>query len=267
MSQTLDSNRILTLFARKKSNILSVYSTAGFPQINDTITVLETLQSCGVDMIEIGMPFSDPIADGPTIQESSTRALENGMTTALLFQQLKDVRKTVSVPLILMGYVNPVIQFGIENFCAECSRVGIDGVILPDLPLYMYEQEWKPLFMKYGLHNIMLITPQTPKERVELINAASGGFVYAVSSQGTTGGALTLDDTRTAYFQRLKEYRNEGVLTLPVMIGFGIHDKTSFDAACRYAEGAIIGSAFIKAIADNSRPLQENIHSFVEQLQ
>ncbi len=258
-------NRITSLFQEKQHDVLSVYFTAGFPRLDDTTSILETLQECGVDVVEIGMPFSDPVADGPTIQESSTEALQNGMTTALLFEQLRHVRATVRLPLVLMGYVNPVLQFGIEKFCAECAAVGIDGVILPDLPRETYLSEWKPIFDKYHLHFIMLITPQTPEARVRSIDAASSGFVYAVSSSGTTGGALAMDDARIAYFQRLKHYRAEKMLANPTMIGFGIHDKASFDAACEYANGAIIGSAFIKAIsgASSTEDLKARIRAYL----
>jgi tryptophan synthase alpha chain len=269
MTQTHVSNRISILFDKKPDNILSVYCTAGFPALADTVKVLETLQECGVDIVEIGMPFSDPIADGPTIQESSTHALQNGMTTDVLFEQLRNIRKTVSMPLVLMGYVNPVMQFGIERFCNKCAEIGIDGVILPDLPMTVFETEWKPLFDKANLQLIMLITPQTPKERVQRVDALSGGFLYAVSSAGTTGGALEMDDARSAYFRRLQDYRKDGTITNPVMIGFGIHDKSSFDAACSYANGAIIGSAFIKALTENthndsSKSLEDRIKSFVQ---
>lgn len=263
MAQTLVSNRIATLFEQKERNILSVYCTAGFPNLYDTVPILEALQKSGVDMIEIGMPFSDPIADGPTIQESSTHALQNGMTIDVLFQQLQHIRQTVTIPLVLMGYVNPVLQFGLENFCAKCAAIGIDGVILPDLPVEVFEREWKPLFEKNNLCNILLITPQTSKERVQRIDAVSSGFLYAVSSAGTTGGALAMDDARTTYFQRLQEYKTQGVIRNPIVIGFGIHDKASFEAACQYANGAIIGSAFIKALSLNQGDVEQTISTFI----
>jgi tryptophan synthase alpha chain len=263
MAQKLAPNRIATLFEQKKRNVLSVYCTAGFPNLHDTAPILEALQQSGVDMIEIGMPFSDPIADGPTIQESSTHALENGMTMDVLFEQLRDIRQTVTIPLVLMGYVNPVMQFGVEKFCQHCVNTGIDGVILPDLPVEVFETEWKPLFEKYQLCNIMLVTPQTSKERIRRVDTASSGFLYAVSSAGTTGGALAMDDLRTAYFQRLREYKTDGTIRNPVVIGFGIHDKTSFDAACQYADGAIIGSAFIKALSLSNGELKEAVRTFI----
>lgn len=263
MAQTLASNRIATLFEQKRRDVLSVYCTAGFPNLHDTAPILEALQKSGVDMIEIGMPFSDPIADGPTIQESSTHALRNGMTMEVLFDQLRDIRQTVTIPLVLMGYVNPVMQFGVENFCKKCANTGIDGVILPDLPVAIFEAEWKSVFEKYNLCNILLITPQTSKARVQRIDAASSGFLYAVSSAGTTGGALTMDDSRTAYFQRLREYKAEGTIHNPVVIGFGIHDKASFDAACQYADGAIIGSAFVKALSLGKGELGQTVRNFI----
>ena len=249
MTTTLIHNRIDTLFTEKKSPILSLYCTAGFPRLEDTVPVLEALQASGVDMVEIGMPFSDPIADGQIIQESSTRALHNGMTIDLLFAQLRGVRSGVQIPLVLMGYVNPVLQYGVERFCAACAEVGIDGVILPDLPLEVFEKEWKTHFERYNLHNILLITPQTPEARIARIDAVSSGFLYAVSSAGTTGGALAMNDARAAYFERLQRLRAEKTITNPIMIGFGIHDKASFDAASAYTDGAIIGSAFVKTLA------------------
>jgi tryptophan synthase alpha chain len=247
-------NRLTALFERKQSNVLSVYCTAGFPALGDTIPVLEALQTSGVDFVEIGMPFSDPIADGPVIQQSSTKALHNGMTMERLFEQLRSIRtraeNPIQLPLVLMGYTNPVVQFGVERFCEECASVGIDGVILPDLPVEVFEQDWKPLFDKHGLHFIALITPQTSESRITKLSSVSGGFLYAVSSAGTTGGALTMDEARTAYFLRLQHLHRNGTVQQPVIIGFGISNKASFDVACEYASGAIIGSAFITAIAE-----------------
>jgi tryptophan synthase alpha chain len=185
------------------------------------------------------------------------------MTMDVLFEQLRDIRQTVTIPLVLMGYVNPVMQFGVEKFCQHCVNTGIDGVILPDLPVEVFETEWKPLFEKYQLCNIMLVTPQTSKERIRRVDTASSGFLYAVSSAGTTGGALAMDDLRTAYFQRLREYKTDGTIRNPVVIGFGIHDKTSFDAACQYADGAIIGSAFIKALSLSNGELKETVRGFI----
>ncbi|MCU0427668.1 MAG: tryptophan synthase subunit alpha [Candidatus Kapabacteria bacterium] len=268
MTANTTQNRINTLFSERTTPVLSVYFTAGFPNLHDTSTILSALQANDVDMIEIGMPFSDPVADGEIIQESSSQALKNGMTTELLFAQLRDVRtraeNPITMPLVLMGYVNPVIQYGVERFCADCAEVGIDGVILPDLPPEVFEEEWKPLFERYKLHHILLITPQTPEERIRRIDEISSGFLYAVSSSGTTGGALAMDDARTAYFQRLKRLKESSKIQNPVIIGFGIRDKASFDAASEYAAGAIIGSAFIKELGEASNEaLPETIRRFV----
>lgn len=260
-------NRINTLFAEKKSPILSVYCTAGFPHLEDTLPVLEALQDSGVDMVEIGMPFSDPIADGQIIQESSTQALLSGMTTELLFAQLGNVRSRVQMPLVLMGYVNPVLQYGIERFAASCAEVGIDGVILPDLPMEVFVKEWQPIFQRYNLHHILLVTPQTSDARIAMLDEVSSGFLYAVSSAGTTGGALSMDDARTTYFERLQRLRREKKIANHIMIGFGIHDKASFDAACEYADGAIIGSAFVKALSGTSpEQIQSKVQGFISGL-
>jgi tryptophan synthase alpha chain len=258
-------NRLDSLFAAKPRNILSVYCTAGFPHRDDTVPVLQALERAGVDMIEIGIPFSDPIADGPVIQESSSAALANGMTLELLFEQLRDVRKTITVPLVLMGYVNPMLQFGVAKFAQLCAVVGVDGVIVPDMPVEVFERDYARAFAEYGIYNILLVTPQTANERVRLIDTASQGFLYAVSSSGTTGNALSADGSaaasRNEYFTRLKSLN----LSNPVMIGFGIADKVSFDEACSHANGAIVGSAFIKAIG-GSKDLDHDISTFVAAL-
>jgi tryptophan synthase alpha chain len=253
-------NRIHALFERKHAHVLSVYCTAGFPHLGDTVPVLQALERSGADIIEIGIPFSDPVADGPTIQASSQQALHNGMTLELLFEQLRDVRQSVTVPLVLMGYINPILQYGVAKFCQACAVVGVDGVIVPDLPLEAYEEQYQRAFAEYGILNILLVTPQTSDERVRLIDAASKGFLYAVSSAGTTGKTLTIDTERVQYFARLKELH----LINPVMIGFGISDKVSFDAACEYANGAIVGTAFIKAIAQSTgTDLEADVERFV----
>ena len=236
-------NRINKLFETKKENILSVYFTAGFPNLNDTVEIIQQLEKNGVDLIEIGMPFSDPTADGPTIQHSSEIALKNGMSLELLFGQLKNIRETVSIPLILMGYLNPVYQFGIEQFCAKCAETGIDGVILPDLPLDEFEQEYKSIFTRYNLHNILLITPQTSENRIKQIDDASSGFIYMVSSSSTTGAGKKVEDFQQSYFERIQKMN----LKNPRLIGFGISDNATFKNACRYASGAIVGSAFVKS--------------------
>ncbi len=254
-------NRINQLFQNKQENILSVYFTAGYPQLNDTTSIIEQLVANGVDLIEVGMPFSDPVADGPVIQQSSLVALRNGMTIKTLFEQLEGIREKVSVPLILMGYLNPVLQFGVEAFCQKCAAVGIDGLILPDLPLNEYEENYKALFEQYGLHNILLITPQTSETRMRQIDEASNGFIYMVSSSSTTGAKSSVKDFHLDYFERV----NQMQLKNPRLIGFGISNKETFDNACKYAQGAIIGSAFVNALG-SEESLASKISSFVNQL-
>ncbi len=254
-------NRIDQLFETKQENILSVYLTAGFPNLNDTVTIIKELEKNGVDLIEIGMPFSDPTADGTTIQHSSETALKNGMSLKLLFEQLKDIRKSVKIPLILMGYINPVLHFGIEKFCEKCSEVGIDGLILPDLPLSEFKMHYQEIFSKYGLHNVLLITPQTSEKRIREIDDASGGFLYMVSSSSTTGADKKAGDFNRDYFERIHQMK----LKNPRLIGFGISDRSTFSNACKYANGAIIGSAFIKAIQEDKN-VAENIAAFVKKI-
>jgi tryptophan synthase alpha chain len=238
-------SRIQELFQRKKNNILNVYCTAGFPALSSTLPVMKALQQSGADMIELGMPYSDPLADGPVIQASSTVALENGMTLATLFQQLKDFRKSIQLPVLLMGYMNPVLQYGFENFCRDAAATGVDGLILPDLPMYEFEKEYGRLIGKYNLDFVFLVTPETSTGRIQKLDALSTGFLYAVSSSSTTGKNTNLSD-QVQYFARLKSMN----LRNPVLIGFGIRDKESFSEACKYANGAIIGTAFIKAVED-----------------
>jgi tryptophan synthase alpha chain len=254
-------NRIDQLFETKQKNILSVYLTAGFPNLNDTVTIIQELEKNDVDLIEIGMPFSDPTADGTTIQHSSETALKNGMSLKLLFGQLKEIRQSVKIPLILMGYINPVLHFGIEKFCEKCSEVGIDGLILPDLPLAEYKTHFQKIFLKYGLHNILLITPQTSEKRILEIDEASGGFIYMVSSSSTTGASKKAGDFNREYFERIHQMK----LKNPRLIGFGISDSETFSNACRYANGAIVGSAFIKAIQKNKN-IAENVATFVKNI-
>ncbi|RMB56194.1 tryptophan synthase subunit alpha [Dokdonia sinensis] len=239
-------NRINQKLSEDKK-MLSLYFTAGYPAINDTVSILTQLQESGVDMVEIGLPFSDPLADGPTIQESSTAALKNGMTTQLLFDQLKDIRNTIHIPLIVMGYFNPMLQYGVEKFCAQCQEVGIDGIIMPDLPLAEYEAEYKAIFENYGLINIFLITPQTTDDRIKQIDAASDGFIYMVSSASTTGNISGFGNIQSDYFKRIAAMN----LNNPQVVGFGIKDSETFIAATEYQKGAIIGSAFIKHITEN----------------
>ena len=232
---------------QEDKKLLSIYFTAGFPKLNDTVTIIQELEKNGVDMIEIGLPFSDPLADGPTIQESSTIAIENGMTTSLLFEQLKDIRKSVQIPLIIMGYFNPMMQFGIEKFCQKCASVGIDGLIIPDLPLHVFETEYKAIFEKYGLKNIFLITPQTTNERIHQIDEISDSFIYMVSSVAVTGSQSGFCSEQMDYFKRISDLK----LKNPQIVGFGIKDNQTFLEATKYQNGAIIGSAFIKFIASN----------------
>lgn len=226
--------------------LLSIYFTAGYPKLDDTVEILQQLEKNGVDFMEIGLPFSDPLADGPTIQASSQTALKNGMTTDLLFRQLKDIRKTVSIPLILMGYFNPVLQFGVENFCRKCAEIGIDGLILPDLPLAEYEEHYAEIFRKYNLINIFLITPQTSEERIWQIDAASEGFIYMVSSAGVTGSSSGFGEEQENYFKKIASLS----LKNPQIVGFGINNSETFQQATQNAKGAIIGSAFIKILSE-----------------
>ncbi|MEZ4795851.1 MAG: tryptophan synthase subunit alpha [Flavobacteriaceae bacterium] len=226
--------------------LLSIYFTAGYPNIDDTVSIIQNLEKNGVDMIEIGLPFSDPLADGPTIQASSTQALKNGMTTEVLFNQLKDIRKSVSIPLIIMGYFNPMLQYGVEAFCKKCQEIGIDGLIIPDLPVDVYHEEYKSTFEKYGLINVFLITPQTSDERIRYIDSISNGFIYMVSSASTTGAKSGFGKEQTDYFERIAKMK----LKNPQIVGFGISNNETFTQATKHAKGAIIGSAFVKYVTN-----------------
>jgi tryptophan synthase alpha chain len=250
-------SRIEQLFKRKNNNILNVYCTAGYPHLNSTVEVMKALEEGGADLIELGMPYSDPLADGPVIQHSSTIAISNGMTIKKLFEQLKDCRKQVSVPLILMGYMNPILQYGLEKFCASAGEVGIDGIILPDLPMYEFETEYKDLFQQHGLNFIFLITPETSEERIRKIDSLSSGFIYAVSSSSTTGNNKAIE-SQQAYFKKLHDMK----LSNPILVGFGIKDKQTFNAACEYTNGAIIGSAYIKEL-ENSTDVNATTKEFL----
>jgi len=232
---------------QEDKKLLSIYFTAGFPELNSTVSIIESLENSGVDMIEIGLPFSDPLADGPTIQASSTKALENGMTTEILFNQLKDIRKNVKIPLIIMGYFNPMMQYGIENFCKKCKEIGIDGLIIPDLPVKEYSENYKVIFEKYDLINIFLITPQTSQERIYFIDKISRGFVYMVSSASVTGSQNTFGTVQKEYFERIAAMN----LKTPQIVGFGISNSATFKQATDKTKGAIIGSAFIKHLNQN----------------
>ena len=241
------NNRIENLFSKKKKNILNIYCTAGYPHLNSTLEVMKALQDSGADMIEIGMPYSDPLADGPVIQQSSSIAIANGMTITKLFEQLVDFRKEIHLPVIIMGYMNPVMQYGFEKFCADAAAVGIDGLILPDLPVYEFETEYGSIINKHGLNFIFLVTPETGNERIQKLDSLGSGFIYAVSSSATTGNNKGIVD-QEAYFIKLKEMQ----LNNPVLVGFGIKDKTSFTAACKHTNGAIIGSAYINALKNST---------------
>ena len=251
-------NRIDQAFATGKK-LLSIYFSAGHPQLEDTLPILQQLQSSGVDMIEIGLPFSDPLADGPTIQESATQALRNGMTTHRLFEQLQDVRQHIDIPLILMGYFNPMLQYGMEAFCERCAAVGIDGLIIPDLPIDVFEKEYKALFDKCGLYAIFLITPQTSAARIRYIDRVSNGFIYMVSSASVTGAQSDFGAAQTAYFQRIAELQ----LNTPQIVGFGISNAATYQAATQHAHGAIIGSAFIQFLEEKG---VSRIPEFIQQI-
>lgn len=237
-------NRIDKLFAEKSSDILSVYYPAGFPNLNDTMDILSTLESKGVDMVELWIPFSDPMADGVVIQEAATEALANGMSLRLLFEQITSMRERVAIPVILMGYLNPIMHFGFERFCKECKRVGVDGVIIPDLPFKEYMEKYKDTAEEYGLRVVMFISPETSEERIRLIDEHASGFIYMVSSNGTTGARSSFAGSSDGYFERV----NGMGLVHPRLIGFGVSSKSTFDAACSSSSGAIIGSHFVKLL-------------------
>ncbi|MGB1529831.1 MAG: tryptophan synthase subunit alpha [Flavobacteriaceae bacterium] len=249
-------NRINQTLNQDKK-LLSIYFTAGFPQLEDTVPILEQLQEADVDMIELGLPFSDPLADGPTIQESSTQALRNGMTTDKLFTQLEGIRARIHVPLIVMGYFNPVMQYGVERFCKRCQEVGIDGLIIPDLPADVYHTQYQSLFQQYGLLNMFLITPQTPDERIRYIDQVSEGFIYMVSSAATTGAQGSFGDTQQHYFQRIADMKLQSKL----LVGFGISNAETYQSAVAHSQGAIIGSAFIKHLEANGN---QSVQAFVK---
>ena len=251
-------NRIDQKF-RENKKLLSIYFSAGFPNLEDTVPILKKLQTAGVDMVEIGLPFSDPLADGPTIQASSTQALRNGMTTEKLFSQLEGIRKHIEIPLVLMGYFNPMMQYGIEKFCSRCETIGIDGIIIPDLPVDVYHENYKALFDKHGLYNMFLITPQTSEARIKYIDKVSNGFIYMVSSASVTGAKSTFGNTQTEYFKRIATLK----LKTPTVIGFGISDQETYKIACDQSRGAIIGSAFIEFLKKEG---EEKIGSFIKSI-
>ena len=238
--------RIKELFNTKSSKVLNVYFTAGYPTLNSTLPIITALEKSGADLVELGMPYSDPLADGPVIQESGARALENGMSIEVLFDQLKSLRDTSNIPVVLMGYMNPVLQYGFEKFCAAAAAVGVDGLILPDMPAYEFEASYGAIVKKHGLDFIFLVTPETPTERIVYLDSLSSGFLYAVSASATTGSALNFDAVDT-YLQKLKQMQ----LINPILVGFGVKDAASFELASRHTAGAIIGSAYIKALENS----------------
>lgn len=240
--------------------LLSIYYTAGYPTLDSTLSIAKKLELSGADFLEIGFPYSDPVADGPVIQHSSEEALKNGMTVEILFQQLKTLREQITIPVFLMGYFNPVLAYGVERFCQSCQEVGVNGVIIPDLPMYEYEELYQPVFEKYGISNIFLITPQTSDERIRKIDKLSTSFIYLLSSNATTGKQLQVGNQSEQYFQRIKEMQ----LNNPTIIGFGISNKATFDKATQYAQGAIVGSAFVKMLSEEN--YEDKIEGFVKEL-
>ena len=254
-------NRINELFHSKQENILSIYFTAGYPNLESTLTILESLQQSGVDLVEIGIPYSDPVADGPTIQHSNSVAIKNGMTIKCLFEQLEDMRSKVKIPIVLMGYLNPIMQFGVQTFGEKCKEVGVDGLIIPDLPMPEYLAVYKSTFEENGLKNIFLITPQTSKSRILEIDKNSDAFIYMVSSSSITGAKDSIEDEQENYFRRI----NKMHLNNPRLIGFGIGNSETFHRACNHANGAIVGSAFIKMLSGSTSPSQE-ITEFIKSL-
>lgn len=255
-------SRLKQLFKRKSNNILNVYCTAGYPKLDSTLSIMKALEDNGADMIELGMPYSDPLADGPVIQASGAIAIANGMTIKILFEQLKGIRDSsnINIPVILMGYMNPVLQYGFERFCEQASISGIDGLILPDLPEYEYETQYGHIIKKYGLDFIFLVTPETSDERIRKLDGLSSGFLYAVSSSSTTGKDKNMNDV-TNYLKRLKSMQ----LKNPVLVGFGIKDKQTFQLACAQANGAIIGTAYIKSL-ENAADVKEETKTFLKSI-
>lgn len=255
-------NRINQLFSTRQKDILSIYFCAGFPTLDGTVNTIKALEKKGINMIEIGIPFSDPMADGPVIQHAATRALKNGMTLNLLFDQLKDIRKEVQIPLVLMGYLNPIMQYGFENFCRTCRETGIDGVIVPDLPFKDYMEEYRPIAENHNVKVIMLITPETSEERIRLIDEHTDGFIYMVSSAAITGAQSDFNAQKQAYFQRIADMN----LRNPRMIGFGISNKQTFEAASAHAAGAIIGSKFVTLLDEENGDAEKATDKLLEAL-
>ena len=252
-------NRIHTLFKEKDSSVLSIYFTAGFPKLESTMEIMEAIQAGGADIIEIGVPYSDPVADGPTIQDSNMIALENGISLKKIFEQLEGFRDKIHIPVVMMGYLNPIMQYGMEAFCKKCKEVGVDGLILPDLPMQQYLDDYKDLFEQYGLVNTFLISPQTSEKRIREIDENTSGFIYMVSSHSITGAKAGISEEQIAYFERVKSMD----LKNPRLIGFGISDAETFSKASEYSNGAIIGSAFIKTLK-NSKNLGSDIQEYIQ---
>jgi tryptophan synthase alpha chain len=253
-------SRLTEFFARKKHNVLNMYCTAGYPKLDSTLEVMKALQSNGADMIELGMPYSDPLADGPVIQASSAKALKNGMTITKLFEQLQDFRKEIAVPVVLMGYLNPLLQYGFEKFCKKAAEVGVDGLIIPDIPMFEYEKEYAAIIKKHGLDFIFLVTPETSEERIKKLDSLSTGFLYAVSSSSTTGSDKDFSVVEM-YLQRLQNMR----LKNPILVGFGIKDSATFNSAAKYTAGAIIATAYIKAL-EGSNNIETTTKAFLESI-
>ncbi len=258
MNTNVFTDRIGDLFDKTEGKVLSMFTTAGYPQLGDTLRVCKALQDAGVEMIELGFPFSDPLADGPTIQRSNERALQNGMSLSVLFEQLQTLRPAVHIPVLLMGYLNPVLQYGVERFCASCAAVGIDGLILPDMPVDEYRTTYQEIFAAHGLRSVFLITPQTSPARIRLLDGLATGFLYVVSVASVTGNKLEVDDTRKQYFQRIHEMK----LSSPTMVGFGIHDHQTFVESTALLRGGIIGSALLHVL-EQSTALEADIQTFV----
>ncbi|HPG06281.1 MAG TPA: tryptophan synthase subunit alpha [Saprospiraceae bacterium] len=256
-------NRLDRLFQEKKQEILNIYFTAGYPGLGDTVKIIRHLADAGVDLVEIGIPYSDPLADGPTIQASSEKALANGMTLDLLFQQVKEARQQTDIPFILMGYFNPVLQYGEDRFFRACVHAGVDGLIIPDMPLHEYEQVYREKLKHHGLKISFLITPQTPEDRIRKIDDLSNGFIYMVSSSSITGAKTAIQASQLEYFRRVQAMH----LKHPRLIGFGISNYETFNTACHYAAGAIVGSAFIKQLGQGANvPMEQQIHQFVQHI-
>jgi len=254
---------IKNLFQHKQRNVLNVYCTAGYPHLDSTVEVMRALQNNGADIIELGMPYSDPLADGPTIQASNGIALHNGMTIETMFEKLKDFRNTpddkdaIHIPVLLMGYMNPILQYGFEKFCRQAAELPVDGLILPDLPEYEFETIYGDIIKRYGLDFVFLVTPETSEERVRRLDSLSTGFLYAVSSSSITGSDKDFSAVE-GYLQRLQNMQ----LKNPILVGFGIKDKQTFQSACKYAYGAIIGTAYIKAL-ENSTDVNDATKQFL----